>query len=60
MSVSDSDVHLKRYYDEIEDLRLDWEAETGQPIEIKGDLKSSLAWFTFEHTAFVLIYELEG
>ena len=43
-----------QYYDEIEDLRLDWVAETGQPVEISGDLKNYLAWFAFEHFALVL------
>ena len=56
----DTHAFYDRHYDEIEELRLDWEDETGQPIEIKGDLKNFLAWFAFEHAAFMLIHELEG
>jgi len=54
----DTHAFYDHHYDEIEELRLDWQAETGQPIEIKGDLKNFLAWFAFEHTAFVLMHEL--
>jgi len=46
------------HYAEIEDLRLDWEDETGQPLEIKGDLKNFFAWFAFEHIALVMMHEL--
>lgn len=46
------------YYDEIEELREDWEDCVGQPLNIKGDLKNWLAWFAFEETAFRLASEL--
>jgi len=40
------------HYAEIEDLREDWEANTGEAIKIKGDLKNFFAWFAFEETAY--------
>ncbi len=46
------------HYDEIEDLREEYEDSVGQPISIVGDLKNWLAWFAFEETAFQLANEL--
>ena len=46
------------YYDEIEDLRYNYENSMGQPITIKGDLKNFMAWFAFEETAYQLANEL--
>lgn len=46
------------FYDEIEDLRLDYEDSIGHPFTIKGDLKNFLAWFAFEETAYQLANEL--
>lgn len=40
------------FYDEIEELREDWEAQLGEPIRVKGDLKNFVAWFAFEETAY--------
>jgi hypothetical protein len=39
------------YYDEIEDLRQQYEDDFGAPLKIRGDLKNFLAWFAFEETA---------
>ena len=47
------------YYDEIEELREEYEDNVGQPLQINGDLKNWLAWFAFEETAFQLANELE-
>lgn len=38
------------YYHEIEELREQYEHETGEPLQIQGDLKNCLAWFSFEET----------
>ncbi len=46
------------YYDEIEDLRLEFEDNCGEPLKVKGDLKNFLAWFAFEETAYLLSIEL--
>lgn len=40
------------YYDEIEELREEYEDSLGEPLRINGDLKNWLAWFAFEETAF--------
>jgi len=49
-----SDTHrfYDRFYDEIEEIRENWESETGEIISIKGDLKNFFAWFAFEQVAW--------
>lgn len=47
-----------RHYDEIEELREEWEASTGAPIAIQGDLKNAYAWFAFECVADEIAQEL--
>lgn len=47
------------FYEEIEELRQEWEENTGEPIQIKNDLKNDLAWFGFEETVYQLAAELE-
>lgn len=46
------------YYYEIEEIRQDYEKQTGQPIQIQGDYKNFMAWFSFEYTAYQLCNEL--
>tara|TARA_B110000977_G_C10865683_1_gene411525 strand:- start:10 stop:180 length:171 start_codon:yes stop_codon:yes gene_type:complete len=48
-----SDTHdfFDEHYDEIEELREEWLEQTGQPLNISGDLKNYLAWFAFERVA---------
>lgn len=41
-----------RFYDEIEDLRSDYEDSIGEPLRVTGDLKNWFAWFAFEETAY--------
>ena len=54
-----SDTHdfFDEHYDEIEELREDWEDQTGQALNINGDLKNYLAWFGFEQTAWKIMHE---
>ena len=47
------------HYDEIDDMRQTFEANTGEPLKISGDLKNALAWFAFEQVAFQMAEELE-
>ena len=47
-----------KYYNEIEELREEYEQNTGMPIKIEGDLKNFFAWFGFEETAYQLADEL--
>jgi hypothetical protein len=45
-------------YNDIEELRQEYEAEIGEPIRIDGDLKNFLAWFAFEEVAKQLASEI--
>ena len=40
-----------KYYNEIEELRVDLEEETGESLKVEGDLKNWYAWMAFEETA---------
>ncbi len=40
------------YYEQINELRLEYEENTGTQIQLGSDLKNTLAWFAFEETAF--------
>ncbi len=49
----DTHKFFAQYYEEIEDLRYEYEQSTGESIlqYANGDLKNWLAWFAFEETA---------
>jgi hypothetical protein len=55
----DTHAFFDRYYDEIEELREDYEDSIGEPLQIVGDLKNWLAWFAFEEAAYRIANELE-
>lgn len=55
---ADTHTFYDEYYNEIEDLRYNYENSMGQSITIKGDLKSFMAQFAFEETAYQLANEL--
>ena len=46
------------HYDQIEELRHEYEENIGMPLNIKGDLKNDLARFAFEQTAHNMAQEL--
>ena len=46
------------YYHEIDELREEFEDSTGEPLQIKGDLKNMLARFAFEETAYRMACEM--
>lgn len=48
----DTHAFFDAHYDEIEELRENWEASMGEAIRIHGDLKNFYAWFAFEETAY--------
>ena len=48
---SDTHSFFDKYYDEINELRTEFEESTGQPLSIESDLKNYLAWFAFEEVA---------
>jgi len=54
----DTHAFFDKHYDEIEDLRQDWENETGQAIKIDGDLKNTLVWFAVEQVAYAVMNEI--
>jgi len=54
---TDTQYFYDEHYAEIEDLREDWEANTGEAIKINGDLKNFFAWFAFEETAYRMASE---
>lgn len=47
------------YYEQIEELRLQFEEATGSQIQLGSDLKNTLAWFAFEETAHQLATQLQ-
>lgn len=54
---ADTHSFFDTFYEEIEELREDWEDQIGEPVQIRGDLKNFLAWFAFEETAFRMARE---
>ncbi|WP_431306831.1 DUF7222 domain-containing protein [Chryseobacterium indicum] len=58
MYYHDTHSFYDKYYNEIEELREEYEQNTGTPIKIEGDLKNFFAWFAFEETAYQLAGEL--
>lgn len=55
--IADSYVFYDKHYDEIEDLRLEFE-EMGCPFKVGDDLKNDYAWFAFMVTAGRMAEEL--
>ncbi len=53
----DTHVYFDAHYDEIEELREEWEENVGEPIRIRGDLRNFLAWFGFEETAYRMTHD---
>ncbi len=49
---ADTHKFFDKYYNEIEELRFEYEDEIEYPIEIKGDLKNFYVWFTIEMVAW--------
>ena len=48
---SDTHKFFEEHYNEIEELRIEFEESIGQPLKIPYDLKNTLTWFAFEETA---------
>lgn len=55
---TDTATFFDRHYAEIEWLREEWEASTGEALPINGDLRNSFAWFAFERVADQIAEEL--
>lgn len=56
---ADTHAFFNRFYTEIEELRQEWEENTGKAVQIKSDLKNHLAWFGFEETVSRIARELD-
>jgi len=54
----DTHAFFDRHYDEIEDMRREYEDSTGVPLPIRYDLKNDLAWFAYEETAYRIAEDL--
>jgi hypothetical protein len=48
----DTHIFYDKHYDEIEELREEYEEMVGEALKIQGDLKNFLAWFAFEEVAY--------
>lgn len=51
---TDTHAFYDKHYEEIEELRAEYEESTGEPLQISNDLKNYLAWFAFEQVAYQL------
>jgi hypothetical protein len=47
-----------RFYDEIEELRLEYQESNGVPMTVESDYKNFMAWYAFEETAWRIFQEL--
>ncbi len=56
---ADTHTFFDSHYDQIEELRNEYEENTGMPLSIKHDLKNYLAWYAFEETAYKMANEFE-
>lgn len=56
---TDTHKFFDKHYEEIEDLRYEYEQDFGEPLKVNGDLKNWFAWFGYEETARKLAEELE-
>lgn len=57
---SDTHAFYDKHYEDIENLRTEWESETGETLPPKdcSDLKNWFAWFAYEETARQLASEV--
>jgi len=55
---ADTHAFYDKHYNEIEELRQEYEANIGQPMSVESDYKNFMAWFAFEETAYQLAMEL--
>jgi hypothetical protein len=56
---TDTHKFFDEHYYEIEEIREDWEFQTGASLDIKGDIKNYLAWFAFEHVVYQIATKSE-
>jgi hypothetical protein len=56
---TDTHKFFNDHYEEIEELREEYEDSTGEALRPKGDMKNWFAWFAFEQTAYNIATDLE-
>ena len=56
---SQTHAFFDRFYNDIEEMRHEYEKNMGVRIDLSNDLKNTLAWFAFEETAYQIAKELE-
>ena len=54
----DTHAFFNKHYNEIEELRDEFEESTGETLQVQGDLMNFYAWFAFEETARKLAREM--
>ena len=47
-----TEAFFDKHYEEIMQLKIEFEQSTGQPMQIPYELKNYLSWFAFEQTAY--------
>ena len=58
MADHDISYFFSHHYNEIEQLRFEYEHRIGRPFAIRGDLKKCLSWFAYQETARQIRKEL--
>lgn len=60
ITYEDTHKFYSKFYYEIEEIRIEWEEEIGEAINVGNqDLKNFYAWFAFEYTARKIADALE-
>jgi hypothetical protein len=54
----DTEKFFDTHYEEIMELKTEFEESTGEVMQIPHQLKNYLAWFGFEQTAYQLVNEI--
>ncbi|CAM1364406.1 DUF7222 domain-containing protein [Tenacibaculum xiamenense] len=55
---ADTEAFFDNYYEEILDIKSEFEEATGTPLKIPHQVKNYLSWFAFEQVAYQLTIEL--
>lgn len=54
----DTKEFFNQYEEEIEELKKEFEASTGETLKINGKISNFLAWFGFEEMARIISYKI--
>ena len=56
---SDTHKFFDDFYNDIEDIRMEYWQELGVNLNIKEDYKNYMAWFVFEYSAYIIYTKWE-